>query len=321
MKESFLLLVSILSFSAYSQRISNTTLYRTISSQQYFRVHYENDYFSTTDLYYTQGINLEYVHPVIRKFFISRLLVQSSVKETKFGIALEHEGFTPTSISSSEILYGDRPFAACFFLKTFSTLNDAARRQRISSALSAGAIGPITGGKEIQQAIHRWIKDAQPMGWENQIQNDIILNYQIDYEHELFLYQNYFSLSAKAGAKVGTLNVKLDAGVILMMGYFDDVFTNFLKQTRKVQIFLYAEPLLNVVGYDATLQGGLFNKTNPYTLSSADINRLVFQGNAGLVFRIKAVQLEYFQSYLTKEFETGRSHVWGGVRVGWYVGK
>lgn len=316
-----MLIVSVLSFSSYSQRISNTALYRTISSQQYFRVHYENDYFSTTDLYYTQGINLEYVHPVIRKFFLSRLLIKSSVKETKFGIALEHEGFTPTSISHSEILYGDRPFAACFFLKTFSIVNDVVRRQRISSALSVGAIGPVTGGKEIQQTIHRWIKDTQPMGWDNQIQNDIILNYQLDYERELFFIQNYFSLWGKAGARLGTLNMKLDAGAILMMGYFDDVFTNFRKQTRKVQVYLYAEPLLNIVGYDATLQGGVFNTTNPYTLSSTDINRLVFQGNAGLVFRINAVQLEYFQTYLSKEFETGRSHIWGGVRVGWYVSK
>jgi hypothetical protein len=97
--------------------------------------------------------------------------------------------------------------------------------------------------------------------------------------------------------------------------------THFAKQKKKTQAYLYAAPLVNAVGYDATLQGGLFNKANPYTISPADINRFVFQGNAGLVIKINTWQLEYFQSYLTKEFKTGNYHMWGGVRVGWYVKK
>lgn len=321
MKEAFLLAMLGLAFSVSAQRINNTALYRGMSSQQYFRFHYENDYFSTTDLYYTQGINVEYVHPAIGNFFISRLLIRSALKEVKFGIALHHEGYTPTSISRSEILTGDRPFAACFFLKNFSITNDASRKERISSSLSAGAIGSMTGGKEIQETIHRWINDDQPQGWQNQIRNDIILNYEVEYERGLFFLKNYFSLSGKAGARGGTLNTKAYAGVIFMTGYFDDPFTNFMKQKRKKQVYLYAEPLLNIVGYDATLQGGIFNRTSPYTISSNDITRLVFQGNVGLVFKINGIQLEYFQSYLTKEFETGGSHLWGGIRVGWYLRK
>jgi lipid A 3-O-deacylase len=319
MKGLFLLLLPILCSFASAQRISNTASYRQISSPKYFRVHYENDYFSTTDLYYTQGINLEYVHPAIGNIITSKLLIGSSYKQNKFGIAFEHEGFTPTSISRSEIQTGDRPFAACLFLKTFSIANNPERRERLSSSLSLGAIGPAAGGKQMQQTIHRWINDEQPQGWQHQIQNDVILNYQVEYERGLFGYENYFLTSLKAEARVGTLNTKANAGLIVMAGYFDDPFTNFQKQMRKMQLYVYAEPLLNMVGYDATLQGGLFNNSSPYVMPTADINRLVVQGNVGIVFRINAVQLEYFQSYLTKEFETGHTHLWGGVRIGWYV--
>ena len=320
MKVKGVLLLSVgFAFSASAQRISNTALYRDVNSQKYFRIHYENDYFSSRDLYYTQGINLEYVHPAIGKIFTSRLFVRSRSKEVKFGIALEHEGFTPTSISSSEILIGDRPFAACLFLRNFSIANDAARRERISSSLSVGAIGPVTGGKEMQETIHRWTNSTPPQGWEYQIHNDLILNYQIEYERGLLSVHDYFSLSGKAGARIGTLSTKAYAGMILMTGYFDDPLTHFAKQQRKKQVYVYAEPLLNIVGYDATLQGGVFNQTSPYTISSKDITRLVFQANFGIVFKIHAVQLEYFQSYLTKEFETGGSHLWGGIRVGWFL--
>ncbi len=318
MKRVFLLAFVSQTISVPAQQISNTALYRNISSPKYFRIHYENDYFSETDIYYTQGINLEYVHPAIGNFLSSKLLLRSVSKEAKFGIALEHEGYTPTSISHPEILVGDRPFAACLFLKTFSIINDATRKERISSSLIMGVIGPAAGGKEIQEGIHRLINYTLPLGWQNQIQNDVILNYQVDYERGFFLRPDFFLLSAKAGARLGTFNTKVSAGFILMTGLFDDPFANFLKRNRKYQLYVYAEPLLNIIGHDATLQGGLIN-TNPYTLSSNEINRFVFQGNAGIVFKINTLQLEYFQSYLTKEFKTGGTHAWGGVRIGWWV--
>lgn len=321
MKGILLLTLALFTYSASAQRISNTAIYRNVSSNRYFRIHYENDYFSTTDIYYTQGINLEYVNPTIGNFFTSKLLVRSASKEVKFGIALEHEGFTPTSISHPEILVGDRPFASCLFLRTFSITNDSARRVRISSSFSAGAIGPIAHGQEMQETIHRWINDDQPQGWENQIQNDLILNYELEYERRLFASPDYFSLMGKIGARVGTLNTKAFTGVILMAGLFDDSFLYFSKQKRKNQVYFYAEPLMNLVAYDATLQGGVFNKSSPYTIPSNEITRLVFQGNVGIVFKIKGLQLEYFQSYLTKEFKTGGTHLWGGVRIGWYLHK
>jgi lipid A 3-O-deacylase len=315
------LLVLLLGFSnaLSAQRISNTTVYRNINSPKYFRLHYENDYFSTSDLYYTQGINLEYVNPAIGNFFTSKLLLRSTEGEMKFGMSLEQEGYTPTTISHPEILKGDRPFAAALFFKTFSAANDAVRKERISSSLSIGWIGSATGGEEIQIALHRLIHYILPKGWDNQIANDVVLNYELEYQRGIFSADNYFSLIGRAGARAGTFNTKAWSGTIFMAGYFDEPFVNFLSQTKKFQVYLYAEPVLNVVGHDATLQGGLFNRSSPYTIASAEINRVVFQGNTGIVFRINTVQLEYFQTYLSKEFKTGEDHVWGGIRVGWYL--
>lgn len=307
--------------SLFAQRIYNTPVYRSINSPKYFRLHYENDYFSTTDLYYTQGVNLEYVHPAIGKFFTSKLLLRSTSREVKFGMSLEQEGYTPASISHAEILENDRPFAAAVFFKTFSTVNDAERRERISSAFSVGVIGPMTGGEQIQEGLHRLIHYILPKGWDNQIANDVILNYELDYQRGFFSTDNYFSVFGRGGVRAGTFSTKAYVSTILMLGYFDEPFHNFSSQEKKFQVYLYAEPLLNIVGYDATLQGGLFNHSSPHTIPSKDINRTVFQGNAGIVFRINTVQLEYFQTYITKEFKAGGDHVWGGIRIGWYVNR
>jgi hypothetical protein len=86
---------------------------------------------------------------------------------------------------------------------------------------------------------------------------------------------------------------------------------------RKAYFHLYAQPMINAVGYDATLQGGLiFNTDSPYTLSAQEIERLTFQFNYGAVLSFRSLYLEYFQTFLTREFETGLQHRWGGIRIG-----
>jgi lipid A 3-O-deacylase len=300
---------------AHAQAIDNSVSYRNMSANKYFRFHYENDYFSGTDIYYTQGILFEYANPVIRKFFLTKILIGSDHFERKYGISLELNGYTPTSIQHTEILVGDRPFASCLFLKTFLIANDSIRKLRISSSLSTGVIGPAALGEEIQTTIHRWLHDKTPMGWSNQIQNDVVLNYQADVE-KCILSSGSFIFNAKAGGHIGTLSDKVYGGFTLMAGHFDNPFSNFSKQGKSFQVYLFLEPLINVVGYDATLQGGMFNKSSPYTIPASEINRIVFQNNYGIVFKIKKMYLEYFQTYLTKEFETGGEHKWGGIRVG-----
>src|SRR5450631_2126937 len=111
-KELFLIISScLLQLSALSQAIDNTASFRMVDADQYVRFHYENDYFTNTDYYYTQGMNFEIVNPAYRKFPLSKLLVASKTGNTQYGISIEHNGYTPTSIRHSEILYGDRPFA------------------------------------------------------------------------------------------------------------------------------------------------------------------------------------------------------------------
>ena len=104
---------------AIAQAIDNTLSYKNINSDKYFRLNYENDFFSSTDKYYTQGIHLELVAPWVKQFPLSKTLIHPNFSYIRYGIGLEHEGYTPSSISDPHILYGDRPFAGCFFLKTF----------------------------------------------------------------------------------------------------------------------------------------------------------------------------------------------------------
>ncbi len=315
MKVYFLLLALFINLSIEAQTVDNSSYFRNIPSFQYIRLHYENDVFSNSDKYYTQGINLEFVHPSVKKFFVSKILIKPANNEIKYGVSVELNGYTPISIEYEEILKGDRPFAAVLILKTFSIATNSASKEKISSSISAGVMGPAALGKEIQTGIHKAIGGKKPLGWSNQIQNDIILNYQVDYERMLFSYNPYFFLSGTMGAKAGTLSDKIYSSFTIMIGLFENPATPGL-QKRKIQFYFFEQPLINLLAYDATLQGGVFNKSSRHVISSSDINRITFQNNIGVVLKTKKFYLEYVKSFLTKEFKTGGRHSWGGVRFG-----
>lgn len=300
-----------------AQRIDNTASFRQMGQDSYFRIHYDNDYFTATDYYYTQGYNFEVVNPALRKNPLTKLLIKARDSYVQYGLAFEHFGFTPTTIQSDAILVGDRPFAGCILLKTFSIATDTVRRVRISSVLSTGMIGPVAFGGEMQAAIHRLINGVEPHGWQHQIRNDVILNYTVNYEKQLYAYRNALSVSANAQAQVGTFSDRLQTGVVVMAGRFDSPFGRTPSNRRlPFQLYAYAQPLVSLVGYDATLQGGLFNRSSPYVIQANQLARTTFQTNVGAVFRYKNLYLEYYQSLLTREFETGKPHRWGGIKIG-----
>ena len=301
---------------SYAQRIHNTASFRKIEEDAYFRFHYDNDYFTKTDQYYSQGITLEFVHPSVRKFPLAKLLYKPWSSTPKYGVSFNLFGYTPTSILSDSILYGDRPFNANISLQTFLIQEDPARKQQVAIAFSLGVMGPAAQGYEIQYGIHKWLDNPLPLGWQHQIKNDIILNYQVNYEKQLLGTGNHFLLNSTAEARVGTLNTSLGGGFNFMAGRFNKRYAGSDARKKKAAYYFYGQSRVNVVGYDATMQGGLFNRKSPYTIPLADIERLTFQADAGIIINFKKFYLSYTQSFLTKEFSTGTYHRWGGMSMG-----
>ena len=323
-KVFFVFCLSLLySLSFFPQAIDNTASFRNINADHYFRLHYENDFFGGRDRYYTQGINLETVHPSFKKFPLSKLLPAPKNSIARYGICLEHNGYTPTSIIADTILYDDRPYAAAVFLKNFLISNCLQKRYRITSSLSTGIIGGAAGGEWMQKTIHKWIHDRQPKGWQYQIKNDLVLNYETGIEKNILHLKNHLLLNVFAKARIGTLNDKLSTGFALIFGKINSGIASVFSGTEndetkkeKFSFHFYVQPVISAVAYDATLQGGLLNKKSTYKIREKNISPFTFQGNAGIFIQLCRLNLEYFQSVINKEFSTGLYHRWGGVRIG-----
>jgi lipid A 3-O-deacylase len=305
----------LLSLCSFAQRIDNTASFKDVKSNHYLRFHYDNDYVNSTDYYYTQGYNLELISPKLIKNPINRLFIKLKNSEQKYGLALEQMSFTATSISSDKILYGDRPFSGVIMLKSFLAATDTIHKTKLSSSLSLGIIGPAAFSKEMQTLFHKWIDSAIPKGWQHQIKNDVLLNYEIAHEKQLYRLQDLFALNSNAKLRLGTVNTNITGGLSATLGKINSPFTSE-KNKNGFQIYGYLQGLVSVVGYDAGLQGGLFNHKSPYIIADSDIERVTFQTNFGIIMHYKALYLEFSRSELSKEFRTGKLHQWGGIRIG-----
>lgn len=298
-----------------AQKIDNMASFRDVNANRYFRFNYDNDYFASRDQDYTQGYNFEFLSPNLRRNPINKILLNPKSTENRYGISIEHIGFTPFNIKSPNIQFEDRPFAASIMLKSFVIATDTIHKSRWVSSLNIGLIGPGAFGKEMQVAIHEATGNTIPEGWQNQIKNDIVLNYEISYEKQLVSYRNLFSLQSYARLRLGTLFTNAGFGLTSTFGIVNSPFSSS-KSKNRFSIYGFAQSMVNVIGYDATLQGGMFNKKSPYTISNNDIERFTAQANFGIIMQTRTMYFEYSRSLITREFEVGKSSKWGGIKVG-----
>ncbi|WP_179351839.1 lipid A deacylase LpxR family protein [Winogradskyella vidalii] len=310
-----IIILLLLPLGLFAQKIDHAVSYRTIEKESYFRFHYDNDYFAATDENYTQGYSFEVVMPGLEKNPVNHLFFKPKDVTTKYGLAIEHIGFTPNDYVSEAIQVGDRPFSSAIMLKSFTMATDQSRKTKLSQALSLGLIGPGAFGKEMQVGIHEATGNKVPGGWDNQIKNDVVLNYRIDYEKQLYNYNDVFTFQAQSSLQLGTLFTNASVGFHSTVGILNSAFSTTLN-TKGFQLYAYVHPMISVIGYDATLQGGLITTDSPYTIASSDVERFTAQFNYGLVLKTKSLYFEYTKSAITKEFETGSSTKWGGIRIG-----
>lgn len=284
------------------------------SSRGYFQMTYQNDYFTATDYYFTQGIRLECGAPLFRKSPLANLLLTFEEDSTALHrIFVAQDGYTPTSIRADQILYGDRPYAAALYLGQKVISLDSNRQLKLSSEIQMGVIGPWAFAKEEQEYIHRQTGNVEPMGWQYQIKNDLLLNYNLQLDKQLY-HSTLLAVSGGGSVKLGTYRTRVGIQGQIKLGWVDHEFST-RPEARKIRFFLFAKGQLNAIGYDATLQGGLFNRKSVYTIPASDLKRLVADYEIGAQLNLGTWRLVFSHTHITPEFREGRPHAWGTARV------
>lgn len=282
----------------------------------FLRIFFDNDIFNNTDYYYTNGIRIELVASFISYSPTSRILPTFYHSDYDYqGFSIVQNIYTPVNPDTKEIQINDRPFSGYLTIGHFRNSINTEKGLRMRSEISFGILGPASLGGVVQSTIH----EINPIGWENQIQNDIVIDYSFKIEKSIIRKKNLEGF-VNANARIGTAFNNLGGGIYLRAGYFLPVLQNQLPGilklgSKKLKIWFFTKANIQIVAYDASLQGGLFNNSNFYVIKSNNINRFVFSASAGLAIYHKNMGLELENFYLTPEFKGAYDFRYGRINL------
>ncbi|MEM6264396.1 MAG: lipid A deacylase LpxR family protein [Bacteroidota bacterium] len=288
------------------------------------RAYYDNDAFVGTNRFYTQGARLEVITPSFSRLYLSKLLLLRIGRRSRtyYGLSLNHKAFTPevfvpdTSVLP-EILPGDRPFASTLSVGHFLISNDRGNRLRLTTEFEVGVLGPWALGRYLTGDFEG------TRAWDTQIRPDILLGYSAQLEKG-FVDADGFDFIAYGRANLNTVYPHIAAGGQIRVGLLNPYFhaVDFMPRSahggrdiRNLQLYLFFKGEARFIGYDATLQGGLINRSSPYTLSGSDLNRVIAVTESGLKVIYKNVGAGFSLFLVTPEFEGAESHSYGQVSL------
>ncbi len=296
-----------------------------LSHERSIRINFDNDILDNTDRYYTNGIRFDFISPYLKQSPLSWLMVPYWGNGVNYyGVSIGQNMYTPFSTKVGGIHPGDRPYAAYLFIGGFKISNDPGKKFRQTSEIDLGVIGPSSFGDFVQKSFHNSVPtNNEPLGWENQIQDDLVLNYNLAYEKGIFSNRR-IDLNLNAVGALGTLYTNMGGGFQFRAGLMNQYFgsygysrmkVNNAKGYSKFQAFVFVTSLGKLVGYDATLEGGMFNKSSIYILKSSELSRFTYQGTFGITLSFAGIQLDVEQFLLSPEFHGCAWHKWVHIGV------
>ena len=179
-------------------------------------------------------------------------------------------------------------------------------------------MGQPSGGNFVQNLVHSMTPHSDSvLGWENQIQPGILLQYSILWE--LLLNESRFhTLSGYGGMGLGTLHDDLSLGIALKVGILEGPFLEtILPSSKKWAAWIEWRNDLQFMAYDATLQGSLFRQ-DPNAVTKSQLNLLRMRSELTLQLRWKQLSLIGGWRYITKETRDMEDHTVGSLSVRYY---
>lgn len=304
-------------FFSYCQKL------KEINCEQHkeFYLKWDNDVFFKTDYYYTQGAQLFWVDPKLRRNPANYFLVRLKDSDLYFGIGIIQEIFTPKDITDTLLNTIDRPYAGTLYLKSIATSLNPEKRIKLTSEFDLGFLGPLSGARQAQEKIHEWLGSTPPQGWDFQVNNRIYVNYNLEIEKELVQISEKFNLNGVSKLRIGTIHDDLHLGANFRIGRVNDYFKGLnldnKKYTENKDLQIYLQGGLSVSGilYDATLMGGIKPPENNKEYQFRQIKHLVADFNLGFTAVYKMVSLRGSATMGSSKFENAEKHVWGTISL------
>jgi len=298
------------------------------------QVFVENDKWSSTDRYYTNGLKIGFgvaarnipgegpVRDALDAF--GDAINCDRVRSLNGGLFLGQNMYTPRDTDVTTAQPFDRPWAAWLYvgavLQVFRTCGG--NRSALDTVeLDIGVVGPAALGEETQNVWHRIINVPEAKGWENQLPNEAA--FLLSYLHKERIGGKYFEVIPHVGAAVGTVMTFVRTGALIraghnMTGFGPDriepggaMLQNYRTSKRcetwwPCEAYVYAGIDARAVAYNIFLDGTVFRDS-----PSVDRKHLVYDLSFGASARLGFVRVTVGRVTRSEEFT---SRLRGGGR-------
>ncbi len=301
---------------------------------QTFTIYFENDTFFGTDYLYTNGVKLSWTSPDLENYretsrignwtysLIGRLpFINEPEFRRSVSLSIGQNMYTPEDTEQSELIKDDRPYAGLTYFGM--GLHGKSNLQMNTWELILGIVGPHSYAEDTQRIIHEWKGNLVPMGWNNQLGDEPVLN--VFFEHRRKILQSGigsgwgYDLIPNLGAGLGNLFIGAHAGAQIRFGWNlpNDFGTSLIRpgsdtnaplDKRDPRFFkpfhrLGAHIFIGVNGAyvlrNLTLDGNTFRESH-----SVDKEPIVGSFVAGVGFIIYRFKVSFAHVYQSKAFKT-----------------
>ncbi len=265
----------------------------------------DNDSYTSpiNDQYYTNGI--EFFYRYLNNPKETHAL--KSLTEFRVGQYI----YSPQSVRAADINVHDRPYAGYLFaemrLSKFYT-----RNRVLKLKFQGGVVGPEALGRQFQEGLHKLLHLPTVAGWEYQITTTPAIQADVFYAKGIYeAPSRRWDMFLQGEVNAGTIWDCATLGPmarISLRGALQDIhhsmhFGAALEEDKAEyaqhgELFLYINPNIQYMGYDATILGSMFNDTSPVTWP---LIHWRFNGEAGLKYRKNHWTYAFVFNYRGKE--------------------
>lgn len=278
----------------------------------------DNDLYTSpiNDQYYTAGM----------EFFYRYLSDHQSERVAKkiFDFRVGQYIYNPQSVRAEDINVNDRPFAGYLFgefgINYFYT-NESVLKLNIQG----GVVGPEARAEAVQKGLHKLIGYPTVRGWQYQITTTVAAQLGVYYSHKILdgRFKEKVDFHVLGELNAGTIWNSASIGGMMRISlkrplqtmYNSSLHNAVLNKDKESykqhrELFLYLNPNVQYMQYDATIEGSHFNDTSPVTFPLIPFR---FNAEVGVKYRYNNWNYSYSFNYRGKELSNN-------VITGFYYG-
>ncbi len=171
----------------------------------------------------------------------------------------------------------DRPYAGWLYGGVYYRI-ERVDGSELAFGLDLGCLGPCAGGRSAQEFLHRLLNQPQPHAWDTQLSNEWGIVALVGGRGPYLRLGHHADLRAGMTARIGNIFTDVTGDLTLRAGALH-------AGSDRGRLYGFLRGGVRAVGYDATLQGGLFGDDQPRAVGP---KRLAHELEAGLQWQAGA---------------------------------